>query len=73
MNYISFLLPDAADLAQALIEAYSRGEKCPPDTAEALREALMPGPKCPRDCPYRLKESVAHRKQAVEVSVKLPV
>ena len=32
----------AEDLAQLLLQAYDRGERCPPATEEAIKEALCP-------------------------------
>jgi hypothetical protein len=78
MNYAKFILPSAQELAEALSDAYLRGERCSPEVAEALREALMPGPQCPSSCPYRLKRKgfkhlPRNSQEAVEVSLKLGV
>ena len=45
-------------LAVKLIEAYERGETCPPATEAALRDALPANPACPLSCPFRVRGSV---------------
>jgi len=49
---MAHLEPRVEFLARQLIEAYERGEECPPATASALREVLPPNPACPSACPY---------------------
>jgi len=78
MNYSRFILPSASELAEALADAYQRGERCSPEVEEALRAALMPGPQCPASCPYRakrkgLEQLFRDRQEAVEVPLKLGV
>lgn len=45
-------------LAIKVIEAYERGETCPPATEAALRDALPANPACPLSCPFRVRGSV---------------